>query len=277
MTARVGTVFLLLVSGSVLLGARASDIKQIEQALNATYKGKIVTLRNSYRGESLRYDAQGKLVKGGPTGPSTVWAHIEVEQMKLQPKGLMIKGTRIFLVPCQRAGLRRARGGRVSIHAEMGEPPASLEALTLLLGRILLTPDERPALVIPDYWKRFCSGESGPKAGGPREGFPMFASCLEKDSAASPPVPIDKPEPPYTPMARSAKVQGAVVLLVGVNAQGNVRDVEVLKPLGYGLDDQAVETVQTWRFKPAICNGVPTPVSVMVEVVFLLLAVEPVF
>jgi len=189
----------------------------------------------------------------------------------------MIKGTRIFLVPCQRAGLQSARGGRVDIHVEMSQQPASIEALTLLLGRILLTPDERPALVIPDYWKHFCSGEFGLKEGRPREGFPMFPSCLEKDPAATPPIPIDKPEPPYTPMARSAKVQGAVVLLVGVNAQGSVRDVEVLKPLGYGLDDQAVETVQTWRFKPAICNGVPTPVRVMVEVVFRLLAVEPVF
>jgi len=86
MASKVATAFLLLAASSAFAVARATDITELGRTLNATYKGKIVTLRNSYRGESLRYDAQGKLVKGGPTGPSTVWAGIEVEQMKLHPK-----------------------------------------------------------------------------------------------------------------------------------------------------------------------------------------------
>ena len=34
-------------------------------------------------------------------------------------------------------------------------------------------------------------------------------------------------------------------------------DCRVVKPLGLGLDEKAVETVQTWKFKPAMTNGTP--------------------
>ncbi len=86
----------------------------------------------------------------------------------------------------------------------------------------------------------------------------------------SAPIPIYKPEPPYSEQARKAKYQGTVVLWIVVDAQGNVTDAQVVKPLGMGLDENAVNTVKTWKFKPAMRNGVPVPVKVMVEVSFRL-------
>ncbi len=82
------------------------------------------------------------------------------------------------------------------------------------------------------------------------------------------PVPIYKPEPSYTKKARKKKLQGTVVLWIVVDAQGNVTDERVVKPLGLGLDEKALETVRTWKFKPASRNGVPLPVRVVVEVSF---------
>ena len=84
------------------------------------------------------------------------------------------------------------------------------------------------------------------------------------------PIPIYKPEPPYSEEARKAKYQGTVVLWIVVDAQGNVSDARVVKPLGLGLDEKAVETVHTWKFKPAMRNGAAVPVRVMVEVSFRL-------
>ena len=52
--------------------------------------------------------------------------------------------------------------------------------------------------------------------------------------------------------------------------KGNVTDARVAKPLGLGLDEKAQETVRTWRFKPAMRNGTPVPVRVIVEVSFRL-------
>ena len=55
-----------------------------------------------------------------------------------------------------------------------------------------------------------------------------------------------------------------------MDAQGNVTDCRVVRPLGLGLDEKAMETVRTWKFKPALRNGTPVPVRVMVEVSFRL-------
>ena len=85
------------------------------------------------------------------------------------------------------------------------------------------------------------------------------------------PIPIFRPDPPYSEEARKAKYQGVVVLLIVVDAQGNVLpDVRVVKPLGLGLDERAVDTVRTWKFKPGLRNNVAVPVRVMVEVTFRL-------
>jgi TonB family protein len=86
----------------------------------------------------------------------------------------------------------------------------------------------------------------------------------------SEPVPIFKPDPVYSEVARKAKYQGTVVLWIVVDATGAVTDCRVVKPLGLGLDEKAVETVMTWKFKPAMRNGMPVPVRVMVEVPFRL-------
>ena len=84
------------------------------------------------------------------------------------------------------------------------------------------------------------------------------------------PVPVDRPEPKYSEKARRAKYQGTVVVGIVVGASGDVTDARIVRPLGLGLDEKALETVRTWKFKPAMRNGVPVPVRVIVEVNFRL-------
>jgi len=60
------------------------------------------------------------------------------------------------------------------------------------------------------------------------------------------------------------------VLFIIVDTAGNVSECRVIKPLGLGLDEKAMETVKTWKFKPALRNGTPVPVQVTVEVSFRL-------
>lgn len=87
----------------------------------------------------------------------------------------------------------------------------------------------------------------------------------------TPPFPTYKPEPPYTKNARRHRVEGVVTLLIVVDAQGNVADArEISKRLGDGLDENAIETLKTWKFSPAKRGGTPVPVRVMVQVRFRL-------
>jgi len=109
-------------------------------------------------------------------------------------------------------------------------------------------------------------------AGG-TEGFvqDIFLSGSLGAELVTAPVPTYKPEPGYSPRARHKKIEGKVVLWIVVDAQGNVTDAqETSKRLGGGLDEKAIETVKTWKFKPATRNGVPVPVHVIVEVTFRL-------
>jgi TonB family protein len=105
---------------------------------------------------------------------------------------------------------------------------------------------------------------------GPGEGGGYGGGVFSVGGDISAPVPIFQPEPGYSEEARKAKYQGTVVLWIVVDAKGNVTDARVAKPLGLGLDEKAVETVRTWRFKPAMRNGTPVPVRVIVEVSFRL-------
>lgn len=57
-------------------------------------------------------------------------------------------------------------------------------------------------------------------------------------------------------------------MAVIVNAKGDVDAVRVLRPIGLGLDDEAVKTLRTWKFEPATRNGLPVLVRVMIEIEF---------
>jgi len=105
---------------------------------------------------------------------------------------------------------------------------------------------------------------------GPGEGGGYGGGPYSVGGGVSAPIPIYKPEPAYSEEARKAKFQGTVVLWIVVDAQGNVIDPKVVRPLGLGLDEKALETVRTWKFKPALRNSVPVPVRVIVEVTFRL-------
>ena len=105
---------------------------------------------------------------------------------------------------------------------------------------------------------------------GPGEGGGVGGGVYSVGGNVTAPVPIYKPEPPYSEEARKAKYQGTLVLWIIVDTQGGVSNVRVVRPLGLGLDEKAVDTVRTWKFKPAMRSGVPVAVRVMVEVSFRL-------
>lgn len=67
-------------------------------------------------------------------------------------------------------------------------------------------------------------------------------------------------KPELTPEALENKVSGSVRLALIVNASGAVQDAKVLSPLGFGLDQRALDSVRQWRFRPGRRNGQPVAV-----------------
>jgi TonB family protein len=87
----------------------------------------------------------------------------------------------------------------------------------------------------------------------------------------SAPTLISKTEPEYSEEARKAKYSGSVLLSIVVDANGLPRDIKVARPLGFGLDEKAIEAVMKWRFRPGMKGGRAVAVRAQVEVTFRLL------
>jgi periplasmic protein TonB len=106
---------------------------------------------------------------------------------------------------------------------------------------------------------------------GPGSGGGTGGGVFSVGGNVSAPIPIYDPQPEYSERAREAKYQGTDVLSIIVEPDGSVNsDVQVVKPLGLGLDEEAVKTVRTWKFKAAVRNGIPVAVRVDIEVTFRL-------
>jgi len=82
------------------------------------------------------------------------------------------------------------------------------------------------------------------------------------------PILLSQVLPEYSEEARKARFEGRVELDTIVREDGSVQIVRVAHPLGYGLDEKAIEAVLQWRFRPGRMNGKPVPVPVRVEVSF---------
>ena len=76
------------------------------------------------------------------------------------------------------------------------------------------------------------------------------------------------PEPEFSEEARKAGYQGVCTLSLIVGVDGRPSDIRMVSRLGMGLDEKAMEAVSKWRFDPALKDGNPVPVRIMVEVSF---------
>ncbi len=117
-------------------------------------------------------------------------------------------------------------------------------------------------------------GGVGPGRGagyGPGSGGGVGGGVYKIGGGVSAPQLVFKVEPEYSEEARKAKFQGTVVLYVVVDEKGNPKDLKVVRALGLGLDQKAIEAVQKWHFKPGLKDGKPVPVAAQIEVNFRLL------
>jgi periplasmic protein TonB len=74
----------------------------------------------------------------------------------------------------------------------------------------------------------------------------------------------------YPEIARESGVQGKEYLLIYVDEKGNVNDVKVIKGLGAGCDQAAIDGVKSVKFTPGENNGKPVKVKLSLAITFKL-------
>jgi protein TonB len=103
---------------------------------------------------------------------------------------------------------------------------------------------------------------------GPGSGGNTGGGVYRIGGGVSAPVLIYQPEPEFSEEARKAKVAGDVIVAIVVDAHGRAQRVHVVRGIGMGLDERAVEAVRQYRFKPAMKDGRPVDVEMNVDVNF---------
>jgi periplasmic protein TonB len=103
---------------------------------------------------------------------------------------------------------------------------------------------------------------------GAGSGGGFGGGLMSVGGGVSAPAVIYSVQPEFTQQARQANFQGTVGLQLIVDAQGNPQNVHVTRHLGMGLDEKAIEAVRQYRFKPAMYQGHPVAVQIVVDVEF---------
>jgi TonB family protein len=84
----------------------------------------------------------------------------------------------------------------------------------------------------------------------------------------SAPVPINTVEAEFSEEAKRAHFGGVCIVSLIDDVYGRPQHMRIVRSLGYGLNEKAIEAVSKYRFKPAMKDGQPVPVEVNIEVNF---------
>jgi periplasmic protein TonB len=105
---------------------------------------------------------------------------------------------------------------------------------------------------------------------GPGSGGGYGGGIMSVGGGVSAPQVIHAVDPEFSDEARHEKLQGVVSIQLIVDANGNPQAIRVVRPLGMGLDQKAIEAVRQYKFRPAVYQGHPVAVRVVIDVNFRL-------
>lgn len=105
---------------------------------------------------------------------------------------------------------------------------------------------------------------------GPGSDRGYGGGVMSVGGGVSAPQVIHSVQPQFTSEARRSNYQGVVAVQLIVDSQGFPQDARVVRHLGMGLDEEAIQAVKQYKFKPAMYEGHPVSVQMIVDVDFRL-------
>jgi TonB family protein len=269
-----GRSFLVLTTlvfvGSFPVSCQTNDV---QAQLNSAYKDKILLLRNFYTGSNLAYDQSGALQGAANSGPWTL-AGVEIKGIGITAQGIEIVGSRMGTL--YKDGKPRAI--KVSkLMIQVSKPTSNTEtkaAIDLILAKVFIDPAEDLRPMLPEFWRYYLSGTDSQSRSAAWQAILAKAPVVPlrpKDFPAgklTAPHAVYSPDPQFNKEASSRHIDGVSVLSAVIDPLGTPGEIAIMRPLGMGLDEQAVSMLKQWNFKPGTLNGQPVPTEVNIEVSF---------
>lgn len=250
--------------------AVAEDPAGLVAQLQKEYGGKVVSLRQYCRDAVVRFDAAGHVNCQQPPDSWSLDSALEVEQVAMLPGAVSFEGHRLGIVYDHKEEkpvyVRVNRRG-TAIGALEG--PASRETLLAAMRRMFLTADEMDADMRKN-WRYYLEHPPGGKFDADKPPKVLSTDIQKFDASIEAPRAKETSDPAYTEQARKAGLQGIVRLWAVIDETGRVADLRIVRPLGLGLDEKAIEAVRRWKFKPATKDGKPVKVQINIDVSFRL-------
>jgi TonB family protein len=246
-----------------------------QPAIEAQLIGKPLYLRGFWRNDVLRFDGLGRLTTPSEATSFTL-SGIEVTKISMEGDGILIDGRRVGLELEQ----QDARA-RVPLQFNGADEPIRIE-VTLGAGgdykRALdaIFAEDLATLVptLPPFWQVYATNNFL----APGNTLPLHTEAEEKtldkpinkggkDSIMKPTLARSVPAD-TTPAAIALRYKASVVISLIVEKEGVPTHLQVLRPAGLGLDEQAIAAVQKYIFHPATQKGKPVAVDLNVVVDF---------
>jgi TonB family protein len=254
---KVFAAILILVSGA---SAQSNNIKQ---ELTGMMRAKVLVLRTFTKRNHLEFDEMGQSkTKAGDVGPWTIYSHVLVTKVDVSDSRLRIAGNRVIqhFNPTQDKLVGFQSNINVDIDIDL-KKGATATDVAPALSNVFVAAPTLPVLLLPEYWRPYISGQPNEvslcKATTQtvRVGGVVASASLLKEV-----------RPTYPPEAKAFLLKGVVALQAEITETGDVGTLVILKPLGAGLDESAVEAVSQWKYKPTTLNGQPVCVVTTITV-----------
>jgi len=123
--------------------------------------------------------------------------------------------------------------------------------------------DPRLLSHLPDYWQEYFNSKSQH-----RQFMPADASIKVVSEGMTPPKVLNSIDPSSNEYAQKYGIAGMELLRTVVDASGIPRQIAIARPIGFGLDEKAVDAVKKSHFQPATLNGQAVPVVIDMVVTF---------
>lgn len=135
-------------------------------------------------------------------------------------------------------------------------PAHAAQLLRTALDRIFaFALDERLQETMPDFWQRYYQA-----ARSKTDYRPQGSSVFRQNGVDRKALLITHFEPPSNEFAQAANIAGMALYHVVIDASGKPGEITIARPIGFGLDENAVAAIRTARFEPALKDGKPVPV-----------------
>jgi outer membrane biosynthesis protein TonB len=134
------------------------------------------------------------------------------------------------------------------------------EALDRVLSQGL---DDRLVASLPAFWKLYLDAAAHQTDYRPTDPGIYRQNTVDQKAKL-----LTALEPPSNEFAQASGVAGMALYYAVIGADGKPQDVLVARPIGFGLDENAADTIRKASFQPAIKDGKPVPVLVDLVVQF---------